>query len=60
MKRKSWKTTVGGLIMALAPAAAALLPQHVWIKDAMLSIGAAILGSVARDNTVTSEEVGAK
>jgi hypothetical protein len=61
MKKTSWKTTLGGILMAGGPALKAILPdQWNWIGDALLALGGLIVGASARDNSVTSEEAGAK
>ena len=58
---KSWKTTVGGLLAALgAPLAASSDETTKQIGVVLAALGAIILGLSARDNTVTSEESGAK
>ena len=61
MKRKSWKTTLGGILLAIAPLIPQLLPEpwH-WLQAAAASMGGLILGTAARDNDVTSEDAGAK
>ena len=57
---KSWKTTLGGALLGLSPIVKnALAPSQHWIADAMLALGGIILGGSARDNNVTSEQVGA-
>tara|TARA_R110000868_G_scaffold403880_1_gene681574 strand:- start:202 stop:540 length:339 start_codon:yes stop_codon:yes gene_type:complete len=61
MKKSSWKTTLGGLLMAGGPALKGMLPaQWDWIGDALLAIGGLIVGASARDNNVSSEDAGAK
>lgn len=61
----SWKTTAGGLATALGAAclAAAQMGGPSWLSmlGAALSVfGPALLGVTARDNSVSSEQAGAK
>lgn len=56
--KKSWKTTVGGLLAAVGIA----LRQHpktAPYADPVEVVGVILLGLAARDNNVTSEQAGA-
>ena len=57
--RTSWKTTVGGLLGALGIALKhAPYPQVAAWSDFAAAMGMVILGMAARDNGVSSEDVG--
>ena len=59
--KKSWKTTVGGVLVAAGQFAPQILPPSwSWLAGTLTGIGGLILGLAARDNGVTSEEAGAK
>ena len=58
---KSWRTTLGGVLLGASPILKnALPPNYHWVSDALLTIGGVILGTAARDNKVTSEQAGVK
>lgn len=60
MKKASWKTTVGGLLIALGESlsnAEGLLGD---VGRILTPLGAILLGLAARDNNVTSERAGAR
>lgn len=62
MKKASWKTTLGGILLA----AGQFIPHDSlpvswqWLPAALTGIGGLILGATARDNSVTSEQASAK
>jgi hypothetical protein len=59
MKKASWKTTLGGILAASGPIAKNILPtEWDWVGDALMSIGALVLGLAARDNSVSSAAAG--
>ena len=59
MKITSWKSKLGGLLLGLAPIVKVNAPAAwQWVGDAMLTIGGFLLAG-GRDNTTTSEDVGA-
>lgn len=55
----SWKTTVGGLMVAAGTAMQAIESMRLW-GVALAAVGAAVLGLSARDHTVSSEAAGIK
>ena len=61
MKKSSWKTTVGGVLLAAGQAVPQLLPPtwH-WLSATLTGIGGLIIGAAARDNNVSSEQAGAR
>ena len=57
---KSWRTTLGGALIALGHVLAPGLPaNYSWVSTALTGTGALLLGTSARDNSVTSEQAGA-
>lgn len=53
----SWKTSVGGLLMAAGQLLAPGLPAHLsWVGAALSGLGALVLGLNARDNNVSTEQ----
>jgi hypothetical protein len=61
MKKSSWKTTVGGLLIAAGQAVPSLLPAawH-WLSGTFTGLGGIVLGMAARDNNVSSEAAGVR
>ena len=61
-KKKSVLTTIFGILAGLGQVAtlAPIPPHMLWIPQVVSAIGVAGLGVNARDNKVTSEDVGAK
>lgn len=55
---KSWKTTVGGILAAIAIGFRSN-HQLAPYADALEAIGIGLVGLSARDNNVTSEQAGA-
>jgi hypothetical protein len=57
--RKSWKTSIGGILLAIGQALMAQSdPWWLWKVGSIMSpIGAALLGLSARDNNVPSSAV---
>lgn len=63
MKKSSWRTTLGGILVALGQGFQAVKPvgeMSDTIGQLATLIGALVLGLSARDNNVTSEAAGAK
>ena len=61
MKKKSWKTTIAGLLAAVG--AALSQSDDATLKSiggVLAPIGAFLTGVFARDNNVSSEQAGAK
>ncbi|NBU84164.1 MAG: hypothetical protein EBS21_06105 [Sphingomonadaceae bacterium] len=58
---KSWKTTLGGILVAagqlLAPS---LPPNYTWVSATLTGLGGLILGVSARDNKVSTAEARSK
>jgi hypothetical protein len=58
---KSWKTTVGGILLAIGtPLSASGEGIYQTIGVLMAAVGAVMLGITARDNNVSSEDAGVK
>ena len=56
----SWKTTAGGVIAIASIVVSNWLPQYKGILDTITGIAVSLGLISARDNNVTSEDVGAK
>jgi len=58
--KKSWKTTLGGLLLAAGPMIAEYCSADFDGWAAMLAaLGGALVGTQARDNDVSSRQAGA-
>ena len=57
---KSWRTTLGGLLVALGTSLRYADPPASSYADLLVIVGSLILGGAARDNNVTSEQAGIK
>lgn len=58
---KSWKTTLGGILLGIGtPLAGAGEGIYKTIGLILATIGGVLLGVTARDNKVSSEDVGVK
>ena len=60
LKKASWKTTVGGILSAALLLVPMLPPNWQWLATTIAGLGSLLTGVAARDNSVTSEEAGAK
>ena len=60
--KTSWKSTLAGAVTALGTYLSGLDdPEYLaTIGKVLMAVGTFILGAVARDNSVSSEEAGAK
>jgi hypothetical protein len=59
--KKSWKTSVAGIVTAIGLALSDNNDQTIGLIGKILACaGAFLTGHAARDNNVTSEDVGAK
>lgn len=53
---KSWKTTLGGLLVAVGQGAPQVLPaEWQWVGAMLTGIGGLLLGVAARDDGARSE-----
>jgi len=53
---KSWKTTLGGLLVALGQGLPQVLPaEWQWVGSMLTGIGGLLLGVAARDHGATPE-----
>lgn len=58
---KSWKTTLGGIVTAIGAFLIASEDANAKLIGGVLAaVGALLTGFTARDNSVTSEQAGAK
>ncbi len=56
---KSWKTTLGGILLGIGvPLASAGTGFYHTIGIILSSVGGIIMGGFARDNNVSSQDVG--
>lgn len=51
--KKSWKTTLAGIGLGAANLFLAALSQGIKPKDALISVGLATLGALAKDHDVS-------
>ena len=59
---KSWKTTLGGILLALGTPLAGLVEES-WVKYVgigLMTLGGLLVGVQARDHNVSSEDEGVK
>ena len=59
---KSWKTSLGGLLVAVGTVASQVLTP-AWVPvvgSAMVALGSVVMGVSARDNKVNSKDAGAE
>lgn len=61
MKKASWKTTIGGALVAAGQFSQPMLPHGwEWVSVTLTGVGALVLGASARDVNVTSKQAGAE
>jgi hypothetical protein len=53
---KNWKTTLGGLLLAIGQAAPAILPSNwTWLGSTLTGIGGILIGGAAADSSAIRE-----
>lgn len=57
--KKSWKTTLGGILSATGVGLKAAPPSVSQWSDLVTILGTLLMGFAARDNNVSSEDAGA-